>query len=133
MKIQLALTLAAAFAAGAAEAAPRSAFEASGSSPGWRLIVSEDGIILALGPDGLRPGVAGEEYLTGGLRTRPPQEDGTLAWESGKKANLTVVEARPGACTDASGKVLPYRVTVKFEDRTLEGCGSVPAPRKRRR
>ncbi|HEX8448620.1 MAG TPA: hypothetical protein VF652_03415 [Allosphingosinicella sp.] len=129
MKIPLALTFVAAFAAGAAEAARPPLFEASGSSPGWQLRVREDGMILAFGPDGVGQGVAGQAYMSGGLRKRPPREYGMLGWESGK----IVMEARPGECTNAAGKVLPYRVTVKFEDRTLEGCGSVPAPRKRRR
>lgn len=129
MRIPIALTLALAFAAGAAEARRPPAFEASGSNPGWALRVSDDGMILAFQPDGTNPGVASQAYMSGGLRQRPPREDGTLGWESGK----IVVEAIPGDCTGAGGKVLPYRTTVRFEDRTLEGCGSVPVPRKRRR
>ena len=132
LALTLALTLALACAAGAAEARRPPAFEASGSGPGWRLIVRDESIILAFGPEGMSPGVAGQAYLTGGVRKRPGLEAGALGWEAGKDANLVVVDARPGNCTDSAGKVLPYRVTVRFQDRTLEGCGSVPAPRKRR-
>ncbi len=132
MKIPLALTLVVACAAGAAEARRPPAFEASGSSPGWQLTVMDDAMILSFGPDGIRPGVTGEDNLIGGVRKRPRQEDGALGWEAGKKATLMVVEARLGDCVAAAGKVLAYRVTVHFENRTPEGCGSVPAPRNRR-
>jgi uncharacterized membrane protein len=132
MKIALALTLLTAFGAGAAEARRPPAFQASGASPGWQLMVRDDSMILTFGPDGMPPGVAGQSYLTGGVRRQPPAQDGALGWQAGKDAILIVVEARPANCTDAAGKVGAYRVTVRFQDRTLEGCGAVPAARKRR-
>ncbi|MEA3049571.1 MAG: hypothetical protein QOG84_1407 [Sphingomonadales bacterium] len=131
MKMPIALFLIAVCAAAPAAARPPlPAFQASSTGPAWQLEVFESDLAISFGPDGSPPGTTGEAYLLGGVRHR--DEGGILYWDAAKDAMALSVEARAGACTDAAGAAGAYRVTVRFRQRTLEGCGSVPAPRKHR-
>jgi uncharacterized membrane protein len=130
MKAYLPIIFLVAFAGAGADARmPSPAFEASGSNPGWELTVLDTGVAIGFGPDGLPAGVNGQSYLIGHMQHR--EAGGTLYWSAGADRMAISVEARAGDCTDARGAVRSHHVTVRFMDRTLEGCGSVPAPRKR--
>ena len=132
MKLQLPLALLAAAAGGTAAGArvPPAAFEASGTAPGWQLSVSERFVGISFGPEGLPAGTTGESYLIPGIRHT--RAEGMLSWQAGKGVMTISVEARPGNCAGADGTALSHHVTVRFRERILEGCGSVPAQRKRR-
>ena len=120
------LALLAADAATAQRLVANSNYEASGTSPGWRLGIG-DHIVLRFAPD-----QDGFVVVQNFPRARRRTVDGVRRWESRTAGgSIMVIEARESPCTQG-GETFRDSVTITQSERRLTGCGGPrlrnPAP-----
>jgi len=99
-------------------------YSAIGHQPFWMVTIGDDRIVLRLGHDGGEE--AGEYDDLAWPRTLPRTEDGVTSWQSGDGTAVIAIEARPGPCEGAGGRVYEDRVRVRLSGRELDGCGGRP-------
>ena len=96
-------------------------YSAIGHDPFWLLTIGDDRIVLRLGHDG---GTEAEEYDDVVFaRTLPRIEGGFRTWASGNGTAVITIQARPGSCEGAGGRLYEDHVRVRLSGRELSGCG----------